>query len=95
MAPFRPSTRPRLLWIKESYSRGSRDRSAGGGSGGGKSVGTVVFNNPQSATYAKEKLHGFEYPIGHRLIIKYEEVMPPPPTHQANHLGMFLFIVGV
>jgi len=72
---------------KAGDNRGSRDRSVGGGGGGGKSVGTVVFNNPQSATYAKEKLHGFEYPIGHRLIVKYEESMPPPPTHQANHLG--------
>jgi len=70
--------------LKKGDSRGSRDRSVGGS---GKSVGTVVFNNPQSATYAKEKLHGFEYPIGHRLIVKYEEAMPPPPTHQANHLG--------
>jgi len=50
-----------------------------------KAWGTVVYNNPQSATYAKEKLHGFEYPPGHRLIIKFDE-MPPqgytvaPPT---------------
>lgn len=32
---------------------------------------TVVYNNLQSAVYAKEKLHGFEYPPGERLIIKY------------------------
>jgi hypothetical protein len=42
-----------------------------------KAWGTVVYNNPQSATYAKEKLHGFEYPPGHRLIIKFDD-MPPP-----------------
>ena len=42
-----------------------------------KAWGTVVYNNPQSATYAKEKLHGFEYPPGHRLIIKFDEVPPP------------------
>ena len=42
-----------------------------------KAFGTVVFNNPQSATYAKEKLHGFEYPPGHRLIVKFEEVPGP------------------
>ncbi len=42
---------------KAGDSRGSRDRSAGGGGGGGgKSVGTVVFNNPQSATYAKAQI---------------------------------------
>ncbi|CAB4063343.1 unnamed protein product [Lepeophtheirus salmonis] len=33
---------------------------------------TVVYNNPQSATYAKEKLHGFEYPPGHRMVVKFE-----------------------
>ena len=42
-----------------------------------KAFGSVVFNNPQSATYAKEKLHGFEYPPGHRLIVKFEEVGGP------------------
>jgi len=39
-----------------------------------KAFGTVVFNNPQSATYAKEKLHGFEYPPGHRLIVKFDDI---------------------
>merc|ERR1712012_782316 len=63
-----------------------------GGAGGrerqnNKAWGVVVFNNPQSATYAKEKLHGFEYPPGHRLIVKFEEMnMSPgynlaPPSH--------------
>jgi hypothetical protein len=51
--------------LKRVEGRG-RDRSS-------KAIGTVVFNNPQSATYAKEKLHGFEYPPGHRLIVKFEE----------------------
>jgi len=37
-----------------------------------KSLGIVVFNNPQSANYAKEKLHGFEYPPGHRLIVRFD-----------------------
>jgi len=51
-----------------------------------KAFGTVVFNNPQSATYAKEKLHGFEYPPGHRLIVKFDDlpsqgynIGPPAP----------------
>jgi len=62
-----------------------------------KAYGTVVFNNPQSATYAKEKLHGFEYPPGHRLIVKFDDILPPqtyqvgppapfnlaPPRHQS------------
>ncbi|XP_018320723.1 RNA-binding protein 45 [Agrilus planipennis] len=33
---------------------------------------TVVYNSHQSAAYAKEKLHGFEYPPGSRLIVKPE-----------------------
>ena len=58
-----------------------------------KAFGTVVFNNPQSATYAKEKLHGFEYPPGHRLIVKFEEVtvsgapsypLAPPAPYMAG-----------
>lgn len=35
---------------------------------------TVVYNSSQAAAYAKEKLHGFEYPPGHRLIVKFEAV---------------------
>lgn len=37
-----------------------------------KGLFTVVYNNPQSAAYAKEKLHGFEYPPGHRMVVKFE-----------------------
>merc|ERR1719350_1027098 len=70
--------------LKRSDNRHNRDRHSN------KSVGSVVFNNPQSATYAKEKLHGFEYPPGHRLIVKFEEIpapgagyngAPPPQSH--------------
>lgn len=32
----------------------------------------LQFNNAQSASYAKEKLHGFEYPPGSRLVVKFE-----------------------
>lgn len=35
-----------------------------------RGIGTVVYNNPQWAAYALEKLHGFEYPPGYRLIVK-------------------------
>lgn len=31
-----------------------------------------MYNNAQAASYAKEKLHGFEYPPGQRLIVKYD-----------------------
>lgn len=30
----------------------------------------VVYNNPSAAAYAREKFHGFEYPPGHRMIVK-------------------------
>jgi len=49
-----------------------------GGSGGrGKAFFNVIYNNPQSASYAKEKLHGFEYPPGHRIVVKYDPSYDP------------------
>jgi hypothetical protein len=33
---------------------------------------TAVYYNPKAAAYAKEKLHGFEYPPGERLTVKLE-----------------------
>ena len=67
--------------LKRPDHRQNRDRQ------NNKSFGNVVFNNPQSATYAKEKLHGFEYPPGHRLIVKFEDMshggygVAPPPAY--------------
>ena len=54
--------------LKQSNPRG------GGQSRGipGKNMFVVVYNNPQSSAYAKEKLHGFEYPPGQRLTIKFD-----------------------
>ncbi|KAK3860302.1 hypothetical protein Pcinc_033632 [Petrolisthes cinctipes] len=52
-----------------------------------RGVATVVFNNIQSATYAKEKLHGFEYPPGQRLIVKFDshhDLPPGPPPMMAG-----------
>jgi len=37
-----------------------------------KAFFNVIYNNPQSAAYAKEKLHGFEYPPGHRIVVKFD-----------------------
>lgn len=31
---------------------------------------TVVYNNQQSASYARDKLNGFEYPPGEKLVVK-------------------------
>lgn len=44
-----------------------------------RAIAEVVYTNPQWASYAKEKLHGFEYPPGYRLIIRpeYENVRTP------------------
>ncbi|KAB7493749.1 RNA-binding protein 45 [Armadillidium nasatum] len=41
-------------------------------SGQTRGVANVVYNNIQSATYARDKLHGFEYPPGQRLIVKLD-----------------------
>jgi len=54
---------------------------------GDRAYGTVVYNNPQSASYALEKLHGLDYPSGSRIMIKYDDSGasrvgggPPPPA---------------
>lgn len=47
-------------------------RGGGGPSHARRGQALVVYNNPQSAAYAKEKLHGFEYPPGTRMIVKFE-----------------------
>ncbi len=47
-------------------------RNGAGGASRSKGFYTVVYNNPQSATYAKEKLHGFEYPPGHRMVVRFD-----------------------
>lgn len=39
---------------------------------------TVVYTNPSAAAYAREKFHGFEYPLGHRMIVKPDLTGTPP-----------------
>ncbi|XP_011495390.1 PREDICTED: RNA-binding protein 45 isoform X2 [Ceratosolen solmsi marchali] len=39
---------------------------------------TVVYTNPSAAAYAREKFHGFEYPLGHRMIVKPDLSGPLP-----------------
>ena len=49
-------------------------------------MATVVYNNPQSANYACEKLHGFEYPPGQRLIVRLDsrgDINQGPMANQA------------
>ncbi|KYM81348.1 PREDICTED: RNA-binding protein 45 [Atta cephalotes] len=40
----------------------------------------VVYNNPSAAAYAREKFHGFEYPPGHRMIVKPDLTSAPPKS---------------
>jgi RNA recognition motif-containing protein len=35
-----------------------------------RGIASIVYNSSQWAAYAKEKLHGFEYPPGNRIIVK-------------------------
>lgn len=40
----------------------------------------VVYSNPSAAAYAREKFHGFEYPPGHRMIVKPDLSSAPPKS---------------
>lgn len=40
----------------------------------------VVYSNPSAAAYAREKFHGFEYPPGHRMIVKPDLSSVPPKS---------------
>ena len=51
--------------------------------GESKGIAFVVYNSVGSAVYAKEKLNGFEYPPGSKLIVRYapdEDVYPVSAT---------------
>jgi len=55
---------------------------------GERAYGTVVYDNPKSAAYAIEKLHGFDYPLGSRIMIKFDDSAPPRPFG-GGHRGSF------
>ena len=63
---------PGLDYCDRSRDMRNGNIGGGGGSKGGRGMYTVVYNNPQSATYAKEKIHGFEYPPGHRMVVRFD-----------------------
>jgi len=44
---------------------------------GDRVYGTAVYNNPNSAAYALEKLHGFDYPSGSRILVKFDDSGAP------------------
>lgn len=52
-----------------------------------QAIFTVVYNNPQSAGYAKEKLHGFEYPPGCRLIVQFDTSSAGGYRHRSHSSG--------
>ena len=53
--------------------------------GESKGFAYVTYNSVGSAIYAKEKLSGFEYPPGSKLVVKYAE--DPPATGRSNGQG--------
>ena len=50
----------------------------------------VKYNNLESCTYAKDKLHGLEYPLGERLIVK----MDASPTAGVAPSGALIQTTG-
>lgn len=44
----------------------------------------VVYTNPSAAAYAREKFHGFEYPPGHRMIVKPDLTGSPTPKSSSK-----------
>lgn len=51
-----------------------------GESGPNANRAIVKYNNLESCTYAKDKLHGLEYPLGERLIVKMDIVTSQSPA---------------
>ncbi|XP_015600208.1 RNA-binding protein 45 isoform X2 [Cephus cinctus] len=51
---------------------------------------TVVYSNSSAAAYARDKFHGFEYPPGHRMIVKPDLTVPPQKSTKAgsSNLGI-------
>ena len=60
-------------------------------------VGLAVYTSAGAASYARWKLHGFEYPRGHRLIMQPEGGAPhpapvTPPPRPVSGAAIFLHI---
>ena len=54
---------------------------------GDRGYGNATYNNPNSAAYAIEKLCGFDYPLGSRLMIKFDESVP---VRRGGGVGAFV-----
>jgi len=57
-----------------------------------RAFGLAIYSSPAAANYARQKLHGFEYPPGERLIVKPQitgNLESPrtflPPQHHPTH----------
>lgn len=48
---------------------------------------TAVYNNAEAAAYARDKLHGLEYPPGERLIIKQQIEIKTEPLNSGPGAG--------
>lgn len=48
---------------------------------------TVVYSHPSAAAYAREKFHGFEYPPGHRMIVKADMAGAPSQKNPSKPGG--------
>lgn len=46
----------------------------------------MKYNSGQAATYAREKLHGFEYPPGSKMIVKYMDEAGGDPWLAAEYI---------
>jgi len=51
---------------------------------GEKIYGSVVYDTPKAAAYAMEKLHGFDYPLGSKIMIKFEDNSYGSGNYAAN-----------
>ncbi|XP_017773921.1 PREDICTED: RNA-binding protein 45 isoform X2 [Nicrophorus vespilloides] len=51
-------------------------------------VGTVVYSSFQWATHAIDKLNGFEYPIGSRLLVKPDGTVPRQDTNRTSQISI-------
>lgn len=50
-------------------------------------VAYARYQTSQCAAYAHDKLDGFEYPIGSRLIVRYADSQPPPDLASSSMSG--------
>ena len=44
------------------------------------------YTSPQCASFARDKLNGFEYPIGSPLVVRFTDEQQRPP-HMMRNMG--------